>query len=67
MWRLTAPDVAGGPSACIFPNPAELNERDDAGGGGALVRGLWPTSPIVAPHSTYSTKVPESITLTHWG
>jgi hypothetical protein len=34
MWRLTAPDVAGGPSACIFPNPAELNERDDAGGGG---------------------------------
>jgi hypothetical protein len=36
MWRLTAPDVAGGPSACIFPNPAELNERDDAGGGG-----LW--------------------------
>jgi hypothetical protein len=36
MRRLTAPDRAGGPSACVFPNPAELNARDDAGGGGAF-------------------------------
>jgi hypothetical protein len=27
------PDNARGPSACVFPNPVELNARDDAKGG----------------------------------
>jgi hypothetical protein len=41
------PDGTVGPSTCVFPNPAELTVRDDVGvGGGASVRGLWPTSPI---------------------
>jgi hypothetical protein len=33
MRRLTVPDNARGPSACVFPNPVELNARDDAKGG----------------------------------
>jgi hypothetical protein len=45
MQRLTALDGTGGPSACAFPNLAELNARDDARG--PLVRGLRPKSPIV--------------------
>jgi hypothetical protein len=34
MRRITTFDGARGPSACVFPNPAELDKRDDDGGGG---------------------------------
>jgi hypothetical protein len=44
MWRLTTHDGTRGPSARVFPNPANLNAHDDVGGYGARPPAHFPNT-----------------------